>query len=56
MCQAQDVTLNATWQKDGNVFCFNLYIDSNKINEMFLCILSISSHNIQNLSLYINIL
>jgi hypothetical protein len=25
--QAEDVALNATWQKDGNVFCFNIYID-----------------------------
>ena len=31
-------------------------LNSNKINEMFLCILSISNHNTQNLSLYINIL
>jgi hypothetical protein len=34
----------------------NFMLNSNKINEMFLCILSIFSHNIQNLSLYINIL
>jgi hypothetical protein len=27
MCQVEDVALDATWQKDGNVFCFNLYID-----------------------------
>ena len=26
--QAEDVALDATWQKDGNVFCFNIYIDS----------------------------
>ena len=25
MCQAEDVALDATWQKDGNVFYFNLY-------------------------------
>ena len=34
----------------------NFMLNSNKINEMLLCILSISSHNTQNLSLYINIL
>ena len=27
MCQIEDVALDVTWQKDGNVFCFNLYID-----------------------------
>jgi hypothetical protein len=27
MCQVEDVALDATWQKDGNVFYFNLYID-----------------------------
>jgi hypothetical protein len=30
MYQVKDVTLNATWQKDDNVFCFNLYIDYEK--------------------------
>ena len=34
----------------------NFMLNFNKINEIFLCILSISSHNTQNLSLYINIL
>ena len=30
---SEDVTLDATWQKDGNVFCFNLYIDIDYISE-----------------------
>ena len=30
MCQAEDVTLDATSQKDDNVFYFNLYIDYEK--------------------------
>jgi hypothetical protein len=34
----------------------NFMLNSNKINKMFLFIFSISSHNTQNLSLYINIL
>ena len=34
----------------------NFMLNSNKINEIFLFILKISSHNTQNLSLYINIL
>ena len=25
--QAEDVALDVTWQKDGNVFCFNIYIE-----------------------------
>jgi hypothetical protein len=27
MCQVEDIVIHATWQRYGNVFCFNLYID-----------------------------
>ena len=29
--QAENVVLDATWQKDNNVFCFNVYIDMQRI-------------------------
>jgi hypothetical protein len=37
MCQAKNIALDATWQKDNNVFCFNLYInDKNYKRKKFL--------------------
>jgi hypothetical protein len=26
-CQAEGIAIHATWQRFGNVFCFNIYID-----------------------------
>ena len=26
-CHAEDIAIHAKWQIDGNVFCFNIYID-----------------------------
>ena len=37
MCHVEDVAIHAKWQIDGNVFCFNIYIDA-YLKEHILCL------------------